>query len=72
MTDSSTELRSTSPWWTVKQAAEYLGFSIDYIRDGCRDGKLRHVRLSNGPRGEIRIRREWLDSWCEKNVEGGS
>ena len=48
-----------SPWLTVKEAADYVGFCEKTIRRACATGGLEHVRMGN----RIRIQRTWLDAW---------
>ena len=51
-----------SPWIDVPEGARYAGhLSQKTIYRACRDGSLRHARVSG--RREIRLRREWIDDW---------
>ena len=54
-----------STWLTPRQAADYLGVSIDTIYDACAAGGLKHVKLGHRT---IRLRREWIDRWTEERA----
>ena len=58
-----------SPWMTTVEAAAYLKVSPQTIRQACRDEKLQHAQ-PGGTRGQIRLRREWLDAWMEEHTYG--
>jgi len=55
-------MRDASPWMSPKEAAEYLGVSIDQIYRACASKGLRHSKLGHST---VRFRREWLDDWAE-------
>jgi len=55
-----------SPWLTVKQAADYLGVSIDWIYLACASKGLRCSRLGHST---LRLRREWIDAWVEAHAD---
>lgn len=50
-----------SPWITVKEAARYLGMSIDTVYEACASRGLRHAKAG----AMIRLKYEWLDEWLE-------
>ena len=62
---------------TVKQAAEYLGYStgglqklIDRSRKLMQNGMEPELRFAQGrKRGKILFRREWLDAFAKEVVE---
>ena len=54
--------RPDSPWFTVKEAAQYASLSMDTIYRACERGELCHIRVSG--RRTIRLRPEWIDQWC--------
>ena len=58
----------SSPWFTVKEAAEYASLSADTIYTACERGELRHARVSG--RRTIRLRSEWIDAWLEQHARG--
>lgn len=60
-----------TPWLTVAEAAAYVKYSPRSIRSACRDGVLRHAQ-TGGAYGKILTRREWLDAWVQKHVQGGT
>ena len=49
-------------WLSPKDAAAYLGVSIDTIYDACAGKGLLHSKLGHST---IRLRREWIDAWAE-------
>ena len=51
-----------SSWMTPRQAADYLGVSVDTIYDACAGSGLKHAKLGHRT---IRLRREWVDRWVE-------
>jgi excisionase family DNA binding protein len=51
---------------TTRQAADYLGVGIDTIYDACAAGGLRHAKLGHRT---IRLRKEWIDRWCEEQAQ---
>ncbi len=59
---------ASSPWLTVKEAADYASLSADTIYTACERGELRHARVSG--RRTIRLRREWIDAWLEQYTRG--
>ena len=67
MTPSKKPVEQT--WWTVAEGATYLRLSRKSIYLACQRRELRHARLRGGR--TIRLKREWLDQWFEKFVEGG-
>lgn len=60
-----TKPSSTDPWLSPREAAEYLGYSVSWLR------KARAERNGPGfvksPTGSIRYRRSALDNWMESN-----
>ncbi|MGC4084430.1 MAG: helix-turn-helix domain-containing protein [Vicinamibacterales bacterium] len=66
----TTDAPVDTPWLTTIDAARYLRFSPQAIRQACAEGKLRHVQ-PGGMRGKILTRREWLDAWVEQSTFGG-
>jgi len=51
-----------------REAAAYLGLSVDAIYDACALKGLKHSKLGHAT---MRLRREWLDEWVEANARGG-
>lgn len=51
-----------SPWFTIKEAAAYLGVGVDTIYEACANRGLQHVKIG---RSTIRLRVEWVDTWAE-------
>lgn len=58
---------SDDPFFTVRQAAEYLGCSQTLIRNAIAQKVLTHSRTCKSSRGHIRIRRSALDAWMKRN-----
>ncbi len=58
----------SSPWLTVKEAADHASLSADSIYTACERGELRHARV--GGRRTIRLRPEWIDAWLEQHTRG--
>ena len=54
------------PWLNLDQAAAVADLRPSTVRRACREGKLRHARVSG--RRVIRVRRSWLDQWLEACV----
>ena len=52
-----------------REAAAYLGVSVDTIYDACATKGLKHSKLGHAT---MRLRREWLDEWVERRARGGS
>jgi excisionase family DNA binding protein len=48
-----------------KQAADYLGVSLDAIYDACATKGLRHSKLGHST---VRLRREWVDEWADSRA----
>ena len=70
--DSHPDIQSDRRWLTVKDAAEQVGVSQDFIYNACSIHGLRHVRLVG--RRSIRILRsqlhDWMDSFTTCNDMG--
>lgn len=49
-------------WLSPKQAADYLGVSVDAIYEACATKGLRHAKLGHST---LRLRRAWIDEWAE-------
>lgn len=47
-------------WFTTKQAADYMGFSPDWVRYLAQVGELRGRQRTRG--GHWRFHRQWLDA----------
>lgn len=58
-------------WLSARQAARALGVSPQTISLWCREGRIRHTRLSDKPQSRIRIRRKWLEEFELANTAGG-
>ena len=58
-----------SPWWRIREAAQYARCGPKVIYNAVRAGRLRAVRL--GGRRELRIRRDWVDAWLERSEVTG-
>lgn len=54
----------TDPWYSVQEAADYLGFHPQTVRNWMSKGELAFFR-SPGKRGRIRIRRSELDRFAQ-------
>jgi excisionase family DNA binding protein len=50
---------------TAEEIAAYLGIAAYTVRQLCRSGKLRHVRLGR----TIRIRKAWADTFAESQIQ---
>jgi excisionase family DNA binding protein len=68
---SSSRQKPDRIWLDPKEAATYVGVSVKAIRNAYGRGELRHARLSQSRYAKIRIRLSWLDSWLERNAQGG-
>lgn len=55
-------------WWNIKQAADYLGVSVAFLRKSVRSGKIPYVRAGSKV---LRFRRTELDRWLDANSYGG-
>ena len=66
--DVTRALAQSSPWLTVKEAADHASLSADSIYTACERGELRHARV--GGRRTIRLRPEWIDAWLEQHTRG--
>lgn len=55
-----------SPWMNTRQAAAYLHRGQRFVRQEVQAGRLRAARV--GGRGELLVRREWLDAWVEQQA----
>lgn len=53
----------------AKEAADYTGYSVHFIRDAARAGGLRSYRT--GRFKHYRFRRDDLDAWMESRAETG-
>ena len=61
-------LSESSPTWlTCAEAAHYCRCGPRLIYRAVRDAKLRAARV--GLRGDLRFKREFLDSWLESLTE---
>ena len=54
------------PWYDTDAAATYLAVKRDRVWDLVQQGKLEHRRDGDGRRGPLRFRREWLDTYLER------
>jgi excisionase family DNA binding protein len=52
-----------SPWLTIAEAADYVHRGRRFLAREVRAGRLRAARV--GGRGELLLRREWIDLWVE-------
>ena len=57
---------SASPWLTAPEAAAYLRIGLKTFFHECRARRIRHARV--GGRRAIRVKREWLDEFLERNA----
>lgn len=55
---------STPQYLTIEQAAEYLNVTVRQIRNWIENKTIEHVKMGK----YIRFRREYLESWVEKNT----
>ena len=53
--------------YTVKQAAERLGFSESFVRDLIENGEIGHIRRQTKSGSSIRIRERDIEQWEEQN-----
>lgn len=64
-----------SPFWTAKEAAAYARVARGTILEHVRAGRLQACRIpvgrrgGAGRRGELRIRREWVEAWLGLEAE---
>lgn len=56
-----------SPWMSAREAAAYLGMSVDAIYDACARRGLKHSKTGHST---MLFRKEWLDEWVEAHVRG--
>ena len=57
----------TSGWYTLEQAAFYLGISQKQLRNRCAKGLVKHRRdgaQGRGGVGQFRFRKQWLDEYA--------
>lgn len=60
--------RITSPWLRLRtEGAEYAKRSGRFLAREVQAGRLRAARI--GGRGELLVRREWLDQWIEDQAQ---
>jgi excisionase family DNA binding protein len=53
-----------SPWLRIREASVYANVGRKLLYAAVRSGRLRAARL--GGRREIRVRKEWIDSYVEE------
>ncbi len=53
----------TKVWFTRKDAANYLGTSVDYVKSLCNDAKFPWYKVG----GLVIIKKEDLDKYIEKH-----
>jgi excisionase family DNA binding protein len=58
---------STTPWLTVEQAAAIAQCGIRLLYREIKAGRLRAARI--GGRRDLRIHRDWIDSWLTASAE---
>ena len=56
-----------SPWLTVREGGLYVKRSARFLRREIRAGRLKAARI--GGRGEVLVRKEWLDEWVEQQTQ---
>jgi excisionase family DNA binding protein len=56
-------IQPVDPWLTLDEAAAVAKLKSSSVRRACRDGRLRHARVSG--RRVIRIRKSWVEAWLE-------
>ena len=56
-----------SPWLTVREGGLYVKRSARFLRREIRASRLKAARI--GGRGEVLLRREWLDEWVVSQME---
>jgi len=59
----SGESTITEPWLNVHQAAQHAGCGTKQLYRAVNHKRLKAARL--GGRGDLRFRRQWIDSWLE-------
>lgn len=55
-----------SPWMNLREGGAYVRRGARFLAREVRCGRLRAARV--GGRGEILMRREWLDIWVEEQA----
>jgi excisionase family DNA binding protein len=56
-----------SPWLTVKEACAVAKVGVKLLYREVAAGRLRAARI--GSRRDIRIHRDWIDSWLEASAK---
>lgn len=56
---------STRDYISPKEAADYLGVSVDSVYEACATKGLKHLKMGHST---IRIRREWIDQWADEKA----
>lgn len=61
---------TTDGWLTVRQVAEYLGYSEDIVRELAAAGEIPGTRRPT-PKGQApwRFRRSAVDRWLERSAD---
>lgn len=52
----------------AQQAAEYLGITLDTLRQKVQRRELPHFRMSDKPNGHLRFRQSDLDAWIDARL----
>ena len=58
-------------WLAPKEVAEIMGVDVRTVYALVRAGEIRHARISDSRKGQIRFRRIWIDRWIEDRARGG-
>lgn len=55
--------------YTTPEVSEILGVTDHTVRDWCRRGRIRAIRLGDGPTARWRIRHEDLEKFLDERTE---
>lgn len=55
-------------YYTTKEVADILGVHVETVRRYLREGRIKSVRLGNGPRAERRIPEWAIHEWERRSL----
>lgn len=60
-------------WFNLTESGEYLRLSPSYVRQLVRENRIEYTRTnSQRPLSQLRFRRDWLDSYLERNASNAN
>jgi excisionase family DNA binding protein len=62
------EIAKLPAYYTRAEAAEYLRISKSSLDRYTQSGKLRHIKLGDGPKASVRYRKADLDAFMEEHL----